>query len=160
MSARPYWNDRAVGRNVCGKGSTPVHLLLPLRVWKRLLAAGMLFCLGAQAAEKRNLDDIRNALWQDSDDVSLREMLAALGEAGEKNLSATFAGVFCETCRRADADALEDLVQIFDAFPPESYQKGVLFTPLADAWLRVRISPRLSRLPETPQMKSSVSNAG
>ena len=107
MSARSYWNDRADGRNVCGKGSTPVHLLPPLRVWKRLLAAGMLFCLGAQAAEKRNLDDIRNALWQDSDDVSLREMLAALGEAGEKNLSVTFAGVFCETCRRADADALE-----------------------------------------------------
>ena len=48
----------------------------------------MLFCLGAQAAEKRNLDDIRNALWQDSDDVSLREMPAALGEAGENRSAA------------------------------------------------------------------------
>ena len=110
----------------------------------------MLFCLGAQAAENRNLDDIWNALWQDSDDVSLREMLAALGEAGEKNLSVTFTGVFCETCRRADADALEDLVRIFEAFPPESYQKGALFTPLADAWLRIRISPKLSRRPVFP----------
>ena len=124
MTARPYWNERADGRNVCGKGSTPVHLLLPLRVWKRLLAAGMLFCLGAQAAQNRNLDDIRNALWQDSDDVSLREMLAALGEAGEKNLSVTFAGVFCETCRRADADALEDLVRIFEAFPRSLTRRG------------------------------------
>jgi hypothetical protein len=159
MSARPYWNERADGRNVCGKGSTPVHLLLPLRVWKRLLAAGMLFCLGAQAAEKRNLDDIRNALWQDSDDVSLREMLAALGEAGEKNLSVTFAGVFCETCRRADADALEDLVRIFEAFPPESYQKGVLFTPLADAWLRVRISPKLPQRPVFPDAPTKLPEA-
>ena len=159
MSARPYWNDRADGRNVCGKGSTPVHLPLPLCVWKRLLAAGMLFCLGAQAAEKRNLDDIRNALWQDSDDVSLREMLAALGEAGEKNLSVTFAGVFCESCRRADADALEDLVRIFEAFPPESYQKGVLFTPLADAWLRVRISPKLPQRPVFPDAPTKLPEA-
>jgi hypothetical protein len=64
-----------------------IGLLMPPRVWKCLLAVGMLFCLGAQAAEKRNLADIRNALWEDSDDVSLQEMLAALREAGDKNLS-------------------------------------------------------------------------
>ena len=29
--------------------------------------------------------------------------------------------------------------RIFNALPPESYQKGALFTALADAWLRVRI---------------------
>jgi hypothetical protein len=39
-----------------------IGLLMPPRVWKCLLAVGMLFCLGAQAAEKRNLDDIRSAL--------------------------------------------------------------------------------------------------
>jgi hypothetical protein len=150
MSARPYGSDRAAGPDVCGKRSMPVHLLLPPHAWKRLLVAGMLFCLGAQAAQNRNLDDIWNALWQDSDDVSLREMLAALGEAGEKNLSVTFAGVFCETCRRADADALEDLVQIFEALPSDPYQKETLFTALADAWLRIRISPKLFRRPVFP----------
>ena len=127
-----------------------IGLLMPPCVWKCLLAVGMLFCLGAQAAEKRNLADIRNALWEDSDDVSLQEMLAALGEAGDKNLSITFVAVFRETCRRADADALADLVRIFNAFPPESYQKGVLFSPLADAWLRVRISTILPRRPFFP----------
>jgi hypothetical protein len=150
MSARPYGNDRAAGPDVRGKRSMPVHRLLPQHAWKRLLVAGMLFCLGAQAAENRNLDDIWNALWQDSDDVSLREMLAALGEAGEKNLSVTFAGVFFETCRRADADALEDLVQIFEALPSDPYQKEALFTALADAWLRIRISPKLFRRPVFP----------
>jgi hypothetical protein len=115
-----------------------------------LLAAGILFCLGAQAAEKRSLDDIATVLWQDSHGVSLRETLAVLAEVGEKNSSSTFNFVFSETCRRADADALKDLVRIFNAFPPESYQKGVLFTPLADAWLRVRISPKLPQRPVFP----------
>ena len=156
MPALPHANDGAAGGNVCGKGSTPVHLLIPPPVWKGVLAAGMLFCFGAQAAEKRNLDDIRNALWQDSDDVSLQEMLAALGEAGDKNLSITFVAVFRETCRRADADALGDLVRIFNAFPPASYQKGVLFTPLADAWLRVRISPKLPRRPVFPDAPTTM----
>ena len=150
MPALPHANDCAAGGYVCGKGSMPVDLLMPPPVWKSLLAASMLFCLGAQAAEKRNLDDIRNALWQDSDDVSLQEMLAALGEAGDKNLSITFNAVLRETCRRADVDALADLVRISNAFPPKSYQKGVLFIPLADAWLRVMISRKLPRRPVFP----------
>ena len=106
----------------------PIGLLMPPRVWKCLLAVGMLFCLGAQAAEKRNLADIRNALWEDSDDVSLQEMLAALREAGDKNLSITFNTVFCETCRRVDADALADLVRILMRFPRSLTRKGT-FSP-------------------------------
>jgi hypothetical protein len=148
-------NDCGAGENICRKGAVPIGLLMPPRVWKCLLAVGMLFCLGAQAAEKRNLADIRNALW-DSDDVSLQEMLAALREAGDKNLSITFNTVFCETCRRADADALGDLVRIFNAFPPESYQKGDFFTPLADAWLRVRISAKLPRRPVFPDVPTKM----
>jgi hypothetical protein len=149
-------NDCGAGENICRKGAMRVGLLMPPCVWKCLLAVGMLFCLGAQAAEKRNLADIRNALWEDSDDVSLQEMLAALREAGDKNLSITFNTVFCETCRRADADALGDLVRIFNAFPPESYQKGDFFTPLADAWLRVRISAKLPRRPVFPDVPTKM----
>jgi hypothetical protein len=118
--------------------------------------ASTLFCLGARAAEKQSLDDIAEALWQEPNSVSIREMLAVLSESSGENFSTRFATVFCETCRRADANALEALIRIFDALPPESYQKGALFTPLADAWLRVRISPKLPQRPVFPDVPTKL----
>jgi hypothetical protein len=129
------------------------------RGWKSLFVAGTLFCLGAHAAEKQSLDDIAEALWQEPNSVSIREMLAVLSESAGENVSTRFATVFCETCRRADAETLADLVRIFDAFPPEAYEKEVLFTALADAWLRIRISPRLSQRPVFPKAPTKLTAA-
>ena len=70
-------------------------------------------------------------------------LYVVLREEGEKSDSSAFQFVFCEICRRANADSLETLIRIFDALPPKLYQKAALFPALADAWLKVRILPKL-----------------
>ena len=130
-----------------------VRRLLSSGAWRSLLAASLLLCPPAQAAEKRSVDAIAELLWEEPAHVSMREMLQALRQPRTDGFSIAFARLFFEACRRADAGTLGDLVRIFDTLPPDSSWKETLFTPLADAWLRINISPTLPQLPvfsETP----------
>jgi hypothetical protein len=98
-------------------------------------------------------DAIAAVLWEEPAHVSTREILQALRQPRADELSIAFARLFFEACRRADAETLGDLVWIFDTLPPDSSWKETLFTPLADAWLRIKISPTLPQLrvfSETP----------
>jgi hypothetical protein len=88
-------------------------------------------------------DAIAAVLWEEPAHVSMREILQALRQPRADELSIAFARLFFEACRRADAETLGDLVWIFDTLPPDSSWKETLFTPLADAWLRIKISPTL-----------------
>ena len=121
-------------------------------MWKSLLAIVLLFCPTAPAAEKLSVNAIADVLWDHPNSISVREMLTALTESTADRSSTAFATIFSNACRLADAETFPDLVRIFDALPPESYKKEILFTPLADAWLRLRISPNLLQTPVVSEM--------
>ena len=130
-----------------------VRPALSLGAWRSLLAASLLFCPGALPAARQSVDAIAEVLWEEPAHVSTREMLQALSQPTADKSSLAFARVFLEASRRADAETLAELVRIFDSLPPDSSRKETLFTPLADAWLRIRISPTLPEPPmfsETP----------
>ncbi|MFZ4776348.1 MAG: hypothetical protein ACOYM3_13330 [Terrimicrobiaceae bacterium] len=111
------------------------------------------------AAEPGSLKAIHNILISHPDGVPVSGMIDALREAGkdsDKKEAYEFWKTFEAACRRANADEMQALTGIFEAFPSDSYYKARLFSPLANAWLFREVPTPLAARPEFPQTSTAL----
>lgn len=112
-----------------------------IRCWTIALA-GIWTTGSLSAVEQRSLAQLQSILWDNPEEAPMTEMLAALRHAAQLKNEEGFPGfslVFSGACRYGRAGHWPELLEIFEEIPGDSSYKSMLFVPLADLWLRLRV---------------------